>query len=48
MTITSAPVVVYLIGEHGVVYGEPTVLCAIDLQARGRTGFRCLGCRHGA
>ncbi|ELY79821.1 mevalonate kinase [Natrinema pallidum] len=34
MTLSSAPGKVYLLGEHAVVYGEPTVLCAIEQRAR--------------
>ncbi|WP_049920838.1 mevalonate kinase [Halopiger djelfimassiliensis] len=34
MTVSSAPGKVYLLGEHAVVYGEPTVLCAIERRAR--------------
>lgn len=33
MTVSSAPGKVYLFGEHAVVYGEPTVLCAIERRA---------------
>jgi mevalonate kinase len=33
MTVSSAPGKVYVFGEHAVVYGEPTVLCAIERRA---------------
>jgi len=36
MAVSSAPGKVYLFGEHAVVYGEPSVPCAIGRRARVR------------